>query len=289
MWLRVVDCMLFVFIGSFVFCKMDCVSLTLVAFFLSFYFPISEDAEGTIRQLQGESYFDGSIEQDIPVNGLAEMFNCQFFIACQCNPHIVPFFYNSKGAVGRPSRWSSGMQEDSWRGGFLLAALEMYLKNDMKAKFRFLHELEAAVGFTSSMMVQEFVGTTTIVPQVSFLDYFRLFSDPTLDELYRYYQAGSVAAYEHTILIKLHYEIADALDDCIARLEGDNDDKKKKSRDSQRRSKVVFPVYSKDKETKFPSPTTSDSSRSRCSFSSSSQADLEDSDEDDEIKWIKLE
>lgn len=64
----------------------------------------------------------------IPTSGLAEMLNVQFFIACQVNPHVVPFFYNSKGKVGRPSRWSSGAQEHSWRGGFLLAALEMYLK-----------------------------------------------------------------------------------------------------------------------------------------------------------------
>lgn len=106
----------------------------------------TEDAKGVIRSQEGETYFDGSIEQDIPVNGLAEMLNCQFFIACQCNPHIVPFFFNPKGGVGRPSRWSSGTQETSWRGGFLLAALTIYLKNDMKAKFGFLHALEAAVG-----------------------------------------------------------------------------------------------------------------------------------------------
>jgi predicted acylesterase/phospholipase RssA len=75
-----------------------------------------------------QTYFDGSIRQDIPIAGLAEMLNCQFFVACQCNPHVVPFFFNAKGGVGRPSRWSSGAQEHSWRGGFLLAALEMYLK-----------------------------------------------------------------------------------------------------------------------------------------------------------------
>lgn len=39
-----------------------------------------------------------------------------------------------QGSVGNPSRWSSGLQEDSFRGGFLLAALEMYLKNDMKVR-----------------------------------------------------------------------------------------------------------------------------------------------------------
>lgn len=82
---------------------------------------LEEDNDGIVRVLSGETYVDGSIEQDIPVAGLAEVFNCQFFIAAQCNPHIVPFFYNSKGGVGRPSRWSSGTQEASWRGGFLLA------------------------------------------------------------------------------------------------------------------------------------------------------------------------
>lgn len=132
--------------------------------------------DGIVR-VQGEhkdeTYWDGSIDQDIPKSGLAEMFNCQFFLASQCNPHIVPFFHDSKGSVAKPSRWTRGMHQDSWRGGFLLAALEMYLKSDMKTKFVFLHELEAAVGFTSTMMTQQqYGGTTTIVPQVSLSDYF---------------------------------------------------------------------------------------------------------------------
>jgi len=56
----------------------------------------------------------------------------------------------------------------------LLSALELYLKSDMKAKFHFLHDIEAAIGFTSTMMTQQFVGSTTIVPQVSFIDYFKV-------------------------------------------------------------------------------------------------------------------
>ena len=62
----------------------------------------------------------------------------------------------------------------------MLAALEMYLKNDMKAKFRFLNDLEAAVGFTSTMMVQEFEGSTTIVPKVQLWDYFKVSKFGTL-------------------------------------------------------------------------------------------------------------
>lgn len=194
-------------------------------------------ADGSLHSQGGETYWDGSIERDIPVDGLAEMFNCGYFIVCQTNPHVVPFFYNCKGAVGRPSRWSSGMQEDSWRGGFVLAALEMYLKNDMKGKMKFLRDVEAGVSFTSSMMVQEFEGSTTIVPQVSFFDYFRLFCDPTLEEIYHYYQTGAVAAYEHLSLIKLHYKLADLMDECISLLQDDCSQQK-----LTRRSKMLIPI-----------------------------------------------
>mmetsp|Transcript_17619 Transcript_17619/g.26702 ORF Transcript_17619/g.26702 Transcript_17619/m.26702 type:complete len:846 (-) Transcript_17619:55-2592(-) len=179
-----------------------------------------------------QTYWDGSIEQDIPTSGLAEMLNCQFFVAAQCNPHIVPFFYNCRGGVGRPSRWSSGTRENAWRGGFLLSALELYLKNDMKAKFQFLHDIEAAIGFTSTMMTQQFEGSTTIVPQVSFIDYFQLFTDPSVRDIIRYESVGAIAAYEHCAMIQFHYRVADALDECLKKLESKDLDGKITRRES---------------------------------------------------------
>ena len=58
-----------------------------------------KDENGNVHDQgkQAELYRDGSIDSDIPTNGLAEMLNCRFFLAAQANPHIVPFFYNSKG------------------------------------------------------------------------------------------------------------------------------------------------------------------------------------------------
>jgi hypothetical protein len=181
-----------------------------------------KDADGIVRSAGPETYFDGSIRHDIPIAGLSEMLNCQFFVACQCNPHIVPFFFDPKGGVGRPSRWSSGNQGASWRGGFLLAALEMYLKNDMKAKFVFLRDLDAAVSFTGTMLTQSFEGSTTIVPRIRFRDFFTLFSDPSVESLYHYNQVGAIAAYPHAAMIRLHYRLADALDECIDKLESGN-------------------------------------------------------------------
>ena len=195
-----------------------------------------KDENGVVRDQHrdGEGYRDGSIDSDIPKNGLAEMLNVQFFLAAQANPHIVPFFYEAKGEVGRPSRWSSGMRDDSWRGGFLLSALEMYLKNDMRSKFHFINDLEVAVGFTSTMMTQQsYSGTTTVVPQVVLEDYLKLFGDQSIDDMKRYFQGGAVAAYQHVAMLQLHYKIAHALDECLASLEIDEDPNPPRRRRSQ--------------------------------------------------------
>jgi len=204
--------------------------------------------DGIVRipgENKDEAYRDGSIDQDIPMHGLAEMFNCQFFLTAQCNPHIVPFFFYSKGCVAQPSRWSKGLVQDSWRGGFLLAALEMYLKSDMRAKFVFLNDLEAAVSFTSTMMTQMYSGTTTIVPQISISDYFVLFSNPSLPFLKKCFQNGSVAAYQHCAIMKHHYSVAHALDECLATLEQEDGSLNKPRR---RQSQLASTMQIKPKE-----------------------------------------
>ena len=119
-----------------------------------------------------EAYYDGSIDQDIPKNGLGEMFNCHFFLAAQTNPHILPFRFNAKGDVALPSQWSSKLGGDlSWRGGFILAGLEIYLKSDMKNKLQFLKQMEVLTGFISTLYTQEqYGGTSTIIPSVSVAD-----------------------------------------------------------------------------------------------------------------------
>lgn len=105
------------------------------------------------------AYWDGSIEQDIPTSELAEMLSWHSFNAAQYNPQLFPFFYNSRGGVGRPTPWPSSSkktvtsttttEQDAWRGCFLLSTLELYLKNDMKVKFQFVHDIEAALGFNN--------------------------------------------------------------------------------------------------------------------------------------------
>jgi len=54
----------------------------------------------------------------------------------QVNPHIIPFFYHNRGRDGRPSTWR--LWAGGWRGGFVLSALELWLKEDMLKTLRVL-------------------------------------------------------------------------------------------------------------------------------------------------------
>ena len=123
-----------------------------------------------------------------------------------------------------PSRWSRAHGHESWRGGFLLSALELYIKLDMKAKLQFLNDLEAAVGPTGKLWTQLYEGTTTIVPRVRLKDFFKLMTNPTLDDMHWYFQRGSVAAYQQVAMVKQHYRVANAIEDCLAILENDSND-----------------------------------------------------------------
>lgn len=54
----------------------------------------------------------------------------------------------------------------------------------------------------------------------------------------RYFQGGSVAAYQHVAMLKLHYKIAHALDECLATLEEMDDPSNDPPR--RRRSQLVL-------------------------------------------------
>lgn len=48
---------------------------------------------------------------------------------------------------------------------------------------------------------------------------FQLFSNPTLPFLKQCFQVGSVAAYRHCAMMKSHYGVSHAIDECLATLE----------------------------------------------------------------------
>ncbi|KAH8098536.1 hypothetical protein JL720_1486 [Aureococcus anophagefferens] len=167
-------------------------------------------------QAGGEAYIDGSIVHDIPTVGLKEAFNAKFVVASQVNPHFQPMLYSTHGAAGEPCRWSPSFgalsSEDAWRGGFVLAALELYLRTDMVNKLKFLADIDASPGWSGKMFAQSFEGTITITPRLAPVDYLNLFSNPTPGNIGRYAR-GRVATYQKMAMLRTRLSVERALNE----------------------------------------------------------------------------
>ena len=56
--------------------------------------PFANQAAGEAQRL----WRDGSLEEDLPMRGLSEMFNVNYFLVSQCNPYLLPIIAAKKAA-----------------------------------------------------------------------------------------------------------------------------------------------------------------------------------------------
>lgn len=185
---------------------------------------VNKNGQISYRSLHGErlKFRDGSFENDIPLTTLSEVFGCSYFLVSQTNPHIIPFFFNARGQGGLPSGWR--LRGGAYRGGFLLAAIELLLKEDMKKNLRVLGMLDLLPAVFeqdwSFLFLQEFQGQITMVPHVRLIDYFRLISDiKDVNVVSHYLQEGKLTAWRKFSMIKNREIIRLTLEDCIQILE----------------------------------------------------------------------
>src|SRR5712664_3297012 len=52
-------------------------------------------------------WIDGSVDSDLPMARLAEMFNVNHFIVSQVNPHVVPFLVKDEEAIAKDAQSDS--------------------------------------------------------------------------------------------------------------------------------------------------------------------------------------
>ena len=185
---------------------------------------VNKHGQVSYRPLHGErlKFRDGSFENDISLNTLSEVFGCSYFLVSQTNPHIIPFFFNARGQGGLPSGWR--LRGGAYRGGFLLAAIELLLKEDMKKNLRVLGMLDLLPAVLeqdwSFVFLQEFQGQITMVPHARLIDYFRLISDiKDVNVISHYLQEGKLTAWRKFSMIKNREKIRLTLEDCIQMLE----------------------------------------------------------------------
>jgi len=111
---------------------------------------------GEIIPRDVQNFSDGSLAGDVPRAELASLFGVRFVLTSQVNPHITPFFFNRKGEAGNPLLWRWGKQ-GSFRGGFLLSAMESFLKEQMRTLLKVMGDLELDPAFRGMALPQAFL------------------------------------------------------------------------------------------------------------------------------------
>lgn len=146
-----------------------------------------------------QHFIDGSVDNDLPMTRLAEMFSVNHFIVSQVNPHVAPFLARegeeTTTTLTSTSTSSSTSSSSSSSSSTSLAAL---------AKDEALHRLQfmADVGVLPNLMTkarsvlsQKYSGDITILPAVPLGDLPRLLSNPTAAFMLRSALAGKHATW----------------------------------------------------------------------------------------------
>ncbi|ADV22477.1 patatin-like phospholipase domain-containing protein [Cryptococcus gattii E566] len=175
---------------------------------------MAKDRSGNIKphNLGGSRFKDGSLREDIPLGSLHTQFNCNFSIVSQTNPHIHLFFFAPRGSVGRPVAHRKGK---GWRGGFILSALESYIKLDLSKHFKVIRDLDLMPQILQSdwsgVFLQRFSGDLTLTPRSTIRDWFNILSDPERPQLERMLRVGERVAWPALRMVRNRMTIERAI------------------------------------------------------------------------------
>ncbi len=176
---------------------------------------MKKNGDGTLAPYSfGHKWKDGSLRTDIPLKPLELRLNVHFSIVSQVNPHVNLFVFSSRGQVGRPVTHRRGR---GWRGGFLVSALEQYIKLDLNKWWKVLRHLELLprpLGQDwSEVWLQRYSGNITIWPKSVLSDFWYILSDPTPTRLARMLRVGQHATFPKLKFISNRMKIERLLDE----------------------------------------------------------------------------
>jgi predicted acylesterase/phospholipase RssA len=161
----------------------------------------------------GHRFKDGSLRVDIPLQDLHALFNVNYPIVSQVNPHVHLFFFAPKGNPGRPVAHRKGK---GWRGGFILSASEHVLKLHLSMNFKIIRDLDLLPSILgqdwSTVFLQQFGGAVTIWPKTRAWDWVRILSDPDRKELDRMIKVGQGVTFPKLHMIENRVRLERAIE-----------------------------------------------------------------------------
>jgi len=158
--------------------------------------PLGTVGDADIPHLNSRRWFDGSLEQDLPMRGLSEMFNVNYFLVSQANPHVVPLLY-LKSKIN--------------------STLADVLESEWKHRCRQLQDL-LPDWFPSKLLTlvsQTWEGDITVTLPYEYCQVGKAIINPTREGLYEAVLAGQRRTWAKLAAIQCNCTIEATLDQCL--------------------------------------------------------------------------
>ncbi|EXJ96139.1 hypothetical protein A1O1_01265 [Capronia coronata CBS 617.96] len=174
--------------------------------------PNTKEAKLWMQNAQ-QTFVDGSLDHDIPMRKLSEMFNVNFFIVSQVNPHVRAFLEPEEDFQGRQP--STPVPHHS-----PLQAAKSVLRREI------IHRAQQVADFGlpqkwyrwASVFNQQYTGDINILPEIKPGEYLRMMMNPTPEFMIEASIAGERATWPRMCRIKNCVAIELALIQAIHKL-----------------------------------------------------------------------
>ena len=158
-----------------------------------------------------KQYIDGSVENDLPMTRLSEMFNVNHFIVSQVNPHVLPFL--SKEESNAYADEGEADQRDSW-----FRTITNLARDEALHRMTVLSDLGIFPNLLTkavAVISQKYFGDITIFPEIPYTNFPLMFKNPTPDFILKACLGGERATWPKLGRIRNHLAIELALDSAI--------------------------------------------------------------------------
>lgn len=164
-----------------------------------------------------QRWIDGSINNDLPMAQLAEMFHVNHFIVSQVNPHVVPFLAKEGGMISAPNNLCSLFTPGS---GWMHKIAGM-AKDEALHRMNMLAELGIfpnCLTILRSILGQKYSGDITILPEMSYANFPKVLQNPNADYILQAVLSGERATWLKLSQIQNQCAIELALDNTVEQL-----------------------------------------------------------------------
>jgi predicted acylesterase/phospholipase RssA len=151
---------------------------------------------------------DGSMEHDLPMERVAELFNVNHFVVSQVNPHVVPFVSDNvqRGHTRASSSWWTRTRD----------AAKFLMWSEVRHRVtQFAHLFPGRGRAVSKFVTQPYFGDINIVPHVSIADFEQLLKNPSFERLLYCVRQGERAVFPRIAQIRDNLAIERVLDEAV--------------------------------------------------------------------------